>query len=284
MRRPSLHAVALALLVVTSGCSGFGSQMGDSTTTAETTAAEDGGVALAPGLSKDGVEDAAALASAHRDRLGDESLTLDSRNAERYENGSVRTRTDMTVRTAANQTRYRVAVNTTESNWLGGPEGAGELWANGTAVFNAHEENGTMTFNRRLGPQSESVDPREYLLGDLTSSDRLLVLFTAFEGERVERMDDGNATVPERYRVTATDLAHPDFVGPDDAAVRNATLDAVIESDGSNSALVRKYALRYETTIEGETVRVIKTTRFSHVGDTAVERPKWYTDAANRTD
>lgn len=297
MRLPALHAVVLALLVATAGCSGVGSQSTVDTTVAETTgtetttnaertATEEGDgeapAELAPGLSERGVEDATALANAHRERLADESLTIDSVNVERYENGSVRERTNVTTRTAANRTRYRIAVNTTEPNWLSGTEGEGELWANGTHVFRAHAVNGTTNYD--LDPDSASVDPREYLFGDLTNSDRLLVLFTAFEGERVQQVDDGDATDRERYRVTATDLAHPDFLGPDDAAARNATLDAEIETGGPEAGtFVREYTLRYEITVEGEVVTVTERVRFSNVGETTVERPEWYDGPTNRT-
>lgn len=299
MRRRALHAAALAVLVVTAGCSGVAPQSTGDATVTETTETEttanterpatetrtaDGETPaeLAPGLTERGIEEVSALTDAHRERLGDESLTIDSLTVERYENGSVRKRTNMTTRTAANRTRYRVAVNTTEPNWLSGTDGEGELWANGTHVFRAHATNGTTTYS--LAFDSTVADPREYLFGDLTNSERLLVAFAAFENERVQRVDGGNATVPKRYRVTATDLAHPDFLGPDDAEARNATLGAVIETDGPESeTFVREYTLRYETTVEGETVSVTERVRFSNVGETTVERPAWYDGPTNRT-
>lgn len=300
MRRPSLHAVVLALLVATAGCSGFAPQSADNATTtddatvatettAETTATEtttEGEVAAGfpPGLTEDGVLDATALSDAHRERLDDESLTIDSHRVERYANGTLRNESSQTTRTAANRTRYRILVNTTRPSWVAGSDGEGELWANGTHVFHARAANGTMEYDLRIGPDSEPVEPRDYLRGDLTNSDRVLVLFTAFENESVERMDGGNATHLDRYRVTASDLAHPEFIGPDDTEVRNATLDAVIESDGPKSALVREYTIQYEISVEGEIVRITEQIRFSNVGETTVERPEWYDGTANRTD
>ncbi|USZ69854.1 hypothetical protein NGM10_15735 (plasmid) [Halorussus salilacus] len=311
MRRSALHAVALALLVATAGCSGFAPQSGDDATTTETTATEeqttaeesteaeettaegttaeettdeDGdATALAPGLSEDGVEEPLALSNAHQERLGDESLTISNHRVERYANGTVRNESTRTTRTAANRTRYRLIENTTLPNWVTGANNEGELWANGTHVFSARERNGTMTYIRQLGPDSEPTEPRELLVGDLTADDDLLTVFSAFENERVEELDEENATAPERYRVTASDLAHADFLA-DGTEVRNATLDAVVETDGPESAFVREYTLRYETEIDGETVRVTERIRFSDVGETTVERPEWYDGAANETE
>lgn len=308
MRRPALRAVALAVLVVTAGCSGFASSPqadGDATTTAPeqatsteevaatdrttapeettTTAESETDAELAPGLTERGVEDAMALVGAHRERLGGESLTIDALTVERYENGTVRNESRQTTRTAANRTRYRILVNTTAPNGITGADGEGELWANGTHVFHARETNGTTNYSLFFDARSEPADTRDYLRGDLTSSDRLLVLFTAFESERVERVDDGNAAAPERYRVTASDLAHPDFVA-DGSAVENATLEAVIESDGPDSAFVREYAVRYETEIDGETVRVTERIEHSDIGETTVERPEWFDGETNATE
>lgn len=293
MRHPALHAVALALLVATAGCSGFASspQVGDAavtetiaespTTEGDTTSESDAD--LAPGLSERGVFDAAALVDAHQERLSGESLTVESNRVERYENGTVRNESVQTLRIAANRTRYRVLVNTTLPSWVTGAGGEGELWADGTHVFSARETNGTMTHERRLGPDSEPSDPRDHLHGDPTNGDRLLVLFTAFENESVGRIYDGDATDPDRYRVTAGDLAHPDLLA-DGAEARNATLDARITSDAPNSAFVHEYTLEYQTEIDGETVWVIEHVRFSNIGGTTVERPDWYDGSANRTD
>lgn len=211
------------MLVVTAGCSGVTPQSTDdattndptgtetpttATTATETTTGGEVAAEVLPGLTEDGDLDAAALSGAHGDGLADESLTLDSARVERYANGTVRSERNQTIRTAANRTRYRILLNTTRPSWVAGADGEGELWANGTHVFPARATNGTMEYDRRIGPDSEPVEPRDYLRGDLTNSDRLLVLFTAFENESAERVrfsNVGETTVerPEWYDVAA---------------------------------------------------------------------------------
>lgn len=288
MRSSPLSVTALALLVVLAGCAGVTSQNPGATTDATTgeTTANPAEPDLPPGLSESGVEDPGALADAHQNRLTGQSLTLESVRVERYANGSLKARTERTIRAEANRSVYSVRTNASgpDPAFLGGSEGRLELWANGTHVFRALTVNGSTSYGIVHNPESEPADPRERLVGDLSLAGELLVVFTAFDGERVER--EPNATAPVRYRITAGELAHADMLGPSGAEARNATLSAVVEYGGpgfEGETQVRNYTVAYTTTIDGETVRVTERVRFSNVGRTSVERPPWYGEVANRT-
>lgn len=283
MRTVSLPVAVLALVVL-AGCIGGGPQGPDATTTD----AADG--ELAPGLSERGVESPDELATAHRSRLEGRSLTLESVRVERYANGSLRSRTETTIRAASNRSVYRVSKSASgpEPALLGGSEGRLELWANGTHVFRALAANGSTSYGLVHDARSTPAEPRDRLRGDLALADELRVLFTAFGDERVERIErKRNLTAPVRYRVTASELAQPDLLGPSDAEARNATVTAVVEvsseSAASQWASVRNYTVRYTTERDGETVRVTERYRFSDVGETSVERPSWRAEMANRT-
>ena len=309
MRSSALPTAVLALAVLVAGCAGVGTQSPaetttdapDATTRAETTATEDGTAALerAPGLSESGVESPDALASSHRDRLADRSLTLAFVRVERAENGTVLSRTERTIRAASNRSNYRVteSVSGREPAFLGGAPGRLELWANGTHVFRALTVNGSTSYGLVTDAQSSPAEPRDRLRGELSLGDDVSVLFTAFGDERVERVGrERNLTAPISYRITATELAYPDLLGASDATARNASLSAVVEVDGASrvdesgdangandAVLVRNYTVRYTTTIDGETVRVTERVRFSDRGRTSVEPPSWATEVRNRT-
>lgn len=285
-----LRAALLALLVVVSGCAGVTPQSPEDTQSPEATTTDATGSELAPRVSEQGVEDPGALVEAHGEHLTDRSLTLETLHVERYENGSVKARTVKTIRVASNRSFYRVVLNATgpKPTFLGGSEGRLEQWANGTHVFRALTVNGSTSYGIVYDAQSTPAEPRERLRGGLALSDQLRVVFTAFGDERVERIDrDENGTGPVAYRITATELDHPDLLGPSGVEVRNATLTAVVEVGGPtremSKAFVRNWTLRYATTKDGETVRVTEEFRFSNVGQTSVERPPWHSEVTNRT-
>jgi hypothetical protein len=258
-------AVSLAALVLLAGCGAL--PLGS-----------DPGPAIPPGLSENGVQDASALASAHREILRDQSRTVEVTETIRYENGSLRGSKRATYRVDPASGIATAVVEPTVSGGLFAPPflpsaATLEFYRNGTTVL-AKVTNDTTS--KRLPVQGTE--------GSLRSPKMVPTLLTATnlqyngtvkrDGETLYCLE---ATAPEDEALVAKTV----LSGRRYDELRNVTFRALVTDDG----LVRKYTVEYAVfktegykfpeTEEGQVIRGTRTVTFESVGTTSVERPAW---------
>ena len=282
-----LAALAVALLLVTAGCNAFpsgdaatvettadaaGTAVGDGTTetTAETTAPD---ADLAPGLNESGVADPWKLADAHRGALNDTSYTVRT-NLTARGNGTILAHTNSTVKVAAGGTpqRTRYEVGGERPGVIGAFGRDVEAWSDENRTLYAMEGPNGTTYQRVSDDQRPSS-------GTPAGRDHIYLLLSGFETTVTGTETRDGTTL---YRVNSTDVAQPEILADElrTETVRNASLSALVTEDG----LVREYHVEYAGTVENATVEVERTTRFTRLGETTVERPPWYDEAVNATD
>lgn len=220
---------------------------------------------LLPGLSAAGVRDPGRLADAHYTALEGRSYTRVGNMTVLSANGTTLTRWDRRLRVAAGWERYRYrrVARTAPSYPVSAYRPELAAWYDGKSVYFRGVDGEDVDYARQSGNS----------LGDMTRHDRLLALYANFE-TRVRRAGDG-------YRLVGTDLENPAAL--DVPALlsdpRNVTFLAVLGPDGR----VERYRLAYDATLDGRPVRVVRTARFSAVGDTDVPEPGWAAEARNAT-
>lgn len=280
--RAALPVVLFAVLLTTAGCSGaFGDDPASEGATVETTTTApetDAASESPPGLTDDGLADADALVTAHADALRNRSVTLHERRVRQYANGTPISRTDLTVRTAANRTRFLSESELSGRPVYGASEGRVATFGDGDGIYRTVETPNTSWSDVLRGPNGDPTDP-EFLGLDAARTDDLYLVLNALaldDAESVRATDD-----PRRYRLESSSLAHADLLAShlNLTEVRNASLSAVVTSDG----VVEEYRLEYVGANDGTVVRGTTTLEYSGVGETEVETPPWYDEVDGRT-
>jgi hypothetical protein len=272
--RAALRVLLLAALVATAGCSGvFGDESGPS---AEATTTDSG--PLAPGLTADGLADAATFSDAHASNLDERSLTLQERHVQRYANGTLRWRKNQTVRVAANRTRYLLVTDVTGRPMFGDDGGRMEVFADGDRVFRAVETPNRSSANVFRTSDGDPTSPRGVPF-DPTKSDELYVLLNVFDVTGSEKVERAPRPVG-RIRLHSSRLELPELLASrlELDTVRNATLEAVVTPEG----VVEEYRIEYEGTQGDAVVRGEATVWQEAVGETTVEAPDWLDQVGDR--
>ncbi|MFC3477512.1 hypothetical protein [Halobacterium litoreum] len=276
--RPSVAAVACALLVVSAGCAGLVGSDGGTTTDATTTEpspttettsepTETSAERLAPGLTRDGVVDAAALADAHRDAVRNHSFTRQSR-VERTNDSATVSRESTMVAASESHWRWRVTTDGTPLA-LGTSNGTFVQYADGEQVVwrleSPARENATYGVRSiSVDGGSEPIPPAQVFPSALYERDLVYSLFGNAD-VTVERANESAI----RVRGTVAEMA------VDREQVTDVAFAATVTPEG----LVESLEMTYEQ--DGATVE--RTVRFERTGGDPVERPGWYDTALNRT-
>lgn len=269
VRRP-LPALALALLLVTAGCSfDAGSPATDpdaptvtpaplpSTDTPSATATQ-----TPPKL-----PDPTARAFEHAAALENRSFTLREYREIRFPNGTRYHEHETNTTVAADETRYRLR-SVTRSNAASFPSGTREFnaYSNGTFVAYRGRADGRNDTGLFRAPEGDPADPRDIVVRNPVNDDRLLALFALVSNVTVR----GNESFEG---ITATRFAQSSFV-VDGVELRNVSLvsfEATVD-DG----LVREYRLVLVGVLNGERVRAVEQVRYAEVGDAVVTQPAWF--------
>lgn len=225
---------------------------------------------LAPGLTANGVTDSLALGDAHASVLDTRSYTVHERSTTMYANGTVYTRGTTDARLAADDGRYHVVQKGSGVRTDGTSERA--LWSDGKRVIVAETTNDTTAYEVPRGREGEPVSPDEVPMVDPTNHERIYAYFGAVD-TRVTDRESRNGT--RRYRVEATEMTAPSAFEVRWRNPRNLSLVAFVDSRG----LLHEYRLHYTATLNGDVVRVHERVRYTDLGETTVERPRWYDDA-----
>ncbi|WP_276273794.1 hypothetical protein [Haloarcula litorea] len=262
--------VALALCLVTAGCTGFVGGGGPDRPEAGVTPAPvptEPPRQVAPGLSAAGVTDVNALARAHVGRLSNASYTLRHSRTVRTADGTVRLRQVTTGAFAANYRTYvarrtvtgtGVTDRTVRTRWV---EDRAVQW---TTV------NGTT--RRQVVADGEGIGapplpPRAALFFDPTFNRRVAALFSGADVTEVRRTRE---EVMQTYRAPVARVRADGAVdrsrfpvAPADR-VGDVRFTAVVGPGG----LVYSYSTQYTVVRDGARLRVTESLRFSRVGRT----------------
>ena len=257
--------IALVVVVTLAGCGGvFGDGEGTATLTPAAVPTEEPTPTpvprLAPGLTREGVRDAGALAAAHDAALDGRSFTV--RRTRTYRTGTgMPVRQFTSVTRVAGDGRFRIT-----RRWTGETTLRREAsYFDGERLLVAATV-GNETNYRRAPPSSVRS---EAVAG--TGGERIERVFTAAE-TRVARSDRDGRTV---YRLV------PAANGSDERLDQSVSVRARITASG----LVRSYTLdqRLSEREAGDASAIVVATRYGAVGSTAVERPSWYGEAMAAT-
>lgn len=281
----------LAVVVVFAGCSGFAGEptRTRTVTPAPVPTAEPTPPRLAPGLNSTGVYDPAELAAAHARVLGNTSYTVSVTQTIRHPNGTLWARRVITVRLAGNESRFFVRLAVSGPNaigLLGEPPARAVFWsADNERIFRAFTRGNHTTYNTfrpRFSPVVGRVGTADYwedivVPGGQPYGD-IAPLFAAVETRLTDRTVRNGTTL---YRIDGTAFRDPEPFARSErvGSPRNVSLRAVVDERG----MVRRYRLSYAAVIDGDTVRVRRSIRYTGVGTTTVERPPWYDRALEDT-
>jgi hypothetical protein len=282
------RTLAVAVLLLTAGCSGGLGGLGDEsadentvnpalagtptatpspTATAEPTPSPTPTLneSLPPSLTSDSV-DARFLADAHRRALTGLNRTIVRGISIRTENESLLGRSVVRLETDDQRGGGRISISQTVSG--PSPESVGlgrentTYWSDGSVTVTRRvDPNGTVnyTFERANLPPAARADT--------TGEGAVVFAFAVANVTEVERV----AESPSLFRVRGS-ANYSDVYD-----VRDISLVATVTADG----LVRGYRLSYVRERGGEMRRIVRTFRVLDIGETRIGRPEWYETARN---
>lgn len=270
-------------LLVLAGCSALpagGGGFGAGTPTEDVTPApiprDDD---LAPGVTAEGITAPRLVASAHAATIDDASFLLTASRTVRYANGTLRDRLAVRVALAANRTYLASAATAGPAApvFLGRPPANATYWSNGSVYVRKLTRDGETTYNEFQPPANGAGTWRYWTrtvpFGGRDAFPRSFYrqLFASIPTRLVNRTRADGATTYVLVGDHATDTAFAGAIRD----VHDLRLVAEIRDDG----LVRALTLQYVGEVDGETVRVARTVRYEHVGETTVGRPSWFQNA-----
>lgn len=269
--------VLLAALLAAAGCAGSDgpAPAGPSVTPAPvpTDAPPTPGVRLAPGLSEAGVVSPLALVSAHTDVLRSNPYRVRLvERVERLDGTPVGGR--LVEGTVVSATVYRLRVVRTRGNatvveW--------ERYADGRSLYERLVTTGEPRYYRPRASFDDPAPAPEMLRGRPVQRDALYIALISSNPSYA-----GAETVDgvRGHRVVATTASRPEFVAAWEYVDEISSFEfaALVAPDGH----VLAYELTYVATAGDERVRVVRTARWSDVGNASVAAPDWYETARER--
>lgn len=232
----------------------------------------------APGVTADGVVDAAGLGAAHAAGIADRSssLALDLRISGADQR--LRSYLAMDLGLTADRTcRTRVSTSGEEApKFLGEPPATAEFWSDGETHLVNYEPAATELFTAFQSPDG-FVGTWKYWAwaipfgGTLGSHPRgyFETVFDAVPTRLAERREVADGP---RYRVAndGRELTSPSSLNePGASDVRDVRLDALIDSRG----VVRSFELDFVAELDGEPAEFSRRMEYTAFGETTVERP-----------
>ncbi|MFC4405878.1 hypothetical protein [Haloarchaeobius iranensis] len=294
-RRPWL-ALALVLSMVLAGCGGTaGVQTRDPFSVPETSApdpAEDDLVPVDAPFSPDPTEnvlgDPSVFLDSQATRLDGTSYTLDYELDVRYENGTTWNNVVVDAQFARNRSIY-VSNVTQRGRSLNVTRLA---YGNGSVLYAAQGTAGlspaAANFSVVRTVDGAPVEPSEGVTLRALRPEFLYNGFASMNVADVRELDRTPAGIRDQlFYVRATEVTQPDtlandaFSNGEGVQVENATLEAIVASDG----FVHEYSIRYTVVREdGTRLHVSRRLVYRHVGSTNVTVPStWGIDNATVT-
>ncbi|WP_254272073.1 hypothetical protein [Haloarcula marina] len=255
-----LRLAVLACTLVLAGCGGF--TTADEAATVTPAPVPTDGIQFPPGVTADGVVPS-ALASAHAGSLATTDYTITTQQVVREtDDDEVVRQTTHTRWVAANASHYRGQYRQNASQYRAGwSTTAVDYWSNGTIVATRYENRrGEVTLLRWAAENDE-------LLTDLADEQRLEGELAAAEYRVVRRNADGDVVVAGARLRDPERLVTPLFVRD----IENLSVRMHVRYDGT--VVARR--LTYDAVLSSRSVRIVRETRITEMGETTVERPSW---------
>jgi hypothetical protein len=228
---------------------------------------------LAPGLNRTRVIDPAELADAHEAVLHNTSYAVETNLTARAPDGTLRARLNSTTKTAHDPVRRvgRSVVDGTTPRAVGLAGFDLRVWATENGTWYAVETSNGTDYRKVADELRPPAAAR-------TDRDVLFVLFSGLE-TAVAGVEFRDGT--PLYRVESTGVENPEAIASqfNVESVENVSLTALVDQRGA----VREYRVAYTATLGENTSRVERTTRFTALGETTVERPPWVDEAKATT-
>lgn len=271
---------AVVVLLLIAGCSAAPAlDDTDSATPTVTPVDVPADYAYAPGVTTDGVTDPATLAAAHERAIDGTSFRLTANRTVRYANGTLREQLRVDVALTEDRT-YRASAATrgpAAPVFLGRPPANGTYWSDGSVYVRKLTRDGETTYNEFDVPGSGAGTWRYWTRtvpfgGEQATPGGFYASLFAAVPTRVTGENTSGSFVT--YRLV-DDGPPVDRFQDEVTDVRNVRLVASVRGDG----LVTALSLRYDGTVDGATVRVVRTVRYGGVGSTTVARPSWFEKA-----
>lgn len=267
-------AVLVAVLLAAAGCAGTGGPTPavPSVTPAPvpTDAPPTPAFRLAPGLSESGVVSPLALVSAHAAVLRENPYRVRlAERVERLDGTPIEGR--LVEATVVSESVYRLRVVRTRGN---ATDVERERYADGRALYERLVTDGRPRYYRPRASFDDRGPVPEVLRGRPTQRD---ALYVAFIGSRPRYAGPETVDGVRGHRVVATTASRPGFVASWEYVdeVSSYEFAALVSPDG----LVRSYELTFVATARDERVRVVRTARWSDVGNATAAAPDWYETA-----
>lgn len=287
-----LAAVAVAVLLVTAGCSGLGgtapsadqptqdepneptTQPEPTETTTQTTTT-DSPQQLAPGVTSEGVTDPLALADAHANQLGENSFTASSSRTKRALNGSLLARSTETLRYEKESHWLRLFQSSGPRPAIWGIErGQLEQYADGEYAYSRYDRfDGNWSYATALDVRGTAS--ADSVLSDARGREDVYQALGAVETNVSGSYAENGTTV---YRVTGS-APTANYGGSE---VTDYSVAAWVTEDG----LVRDLTVTFDGPVRtdlqsGATTpgHATLTWTWANVGTTIAEEPPWYDEA-----
>ncbi|WP_135854188.1 hypothetical protein [Halorussus salinus] len=228
-----------------------------------------------PGVNESGITDPLALVDAHQRALGNTSYTVSTSATYRRPNGTLVAQEYTVVRVAPGGDSYSAVRTQTVANdtrWFGGERSHLAVWANETDAVVAEKPSGAET-------TYHWTSPSRVRLGPTSQWERLYATVGAGDAEVVGQVERDGTTLTKL--VSTPSLWFSKNETADSATAKlPSEFTALVDSQG----VVRSMQTLRRTIVEDRRVVVTRTIRVSEMGNTTVERPGWYQQAAdNRT-
>lgn len=232
---------------------------------------------LPPGLSTDGVTDAAALGTAHEESLAGQSYTYDREVTVVAVNGTELGRWNQHVQVGADRLEFN-HTQTGEGRSVSGAEiGDSQVYTDGSVTFwkaDAFRDGFRREPGRGFAAETFSS---EQLLADVLNASETTV--TEFDSET-----DESRQAETWYRVRAENgtetLTYDSPNGTVAVEATNVTATAVVAPSG----FVRNVIYEFDFVRGNVSGHRTMTVRYTAVGETTVEVPAWVEDARTVTD
>lgn len=279
MHHRPCSALLLALLLLLAGCNGLPPPESAASPTATSTAVEIPSASptgFPPGVTGVGIAEPFTLSEAHARELN-RSYTVRQETAIRFTNGTLYTSDTSTTRIGESRTRYTYTVTVRGSgpNFLGGGNGTLTAHSNGTAVLRRIQTDDTTSYGVYTTPDGELIPPTSVNHGTPRNTERIATLFGHVQNTSVTRQGDGSFVI----QATALGSDTLEIDGGSIQNVTNPTFTATLTAPG----LVQQYELRFNGTLNGDSVTVQEHVRYRDLGSTTVAQPAWYDTAENAT-
>jgi len=242
--------------------------------------------AFPPGVNESGVTEALALATAHRETLGNTSYAAVSTTTLQRSNGTVVLTSTTTTRVESGGESFFVASTGSQSSanaTLGVDHYRSETWANETSVVIADTVRSEEPTYRQVSREPARMSPDatwELLYGAFGTGETTYVGQVERGGTTLHKVvstPPSDGVTGEEAGETTGEEADEATDDASDEAVAGTTYDfsALVDSEG----VVHSFRTTQRSTLEGETFVVTRTMRITEIGNTTVERPDWYEQA-----